>query len=177
MTPTRLQATTLAAIAAALVGSAPARAEIVDFHAKLDGISGAAPTGSPATGEARIRVNTQTRRVSAELKVKGITLADLWDPLVAGPIGPVHLHTYAAVEDGTSALALPLAFGPAYRPTDEGFQVVTQESDYAAGAVLVNSDLDFNAFLSAMRAGRVVINVHTDAFNPGEISGRVAQRP
>src|SRR5262249_30718229 len=84
-----------AALIAAVTPSARADAEVLKFHAALDGRYGMEPTGSPATGKAAIRVDTTTRRVSVVLAVSGITVDDLWDKLVAAPIGPIHFHKYA----------------------------------------------------------------------------------
>ncbi|HEX8569381.1 MAG TPA: CHRD domain-containing protein [Caulobacteraceae bacterium] len=153
----------------------PAQAEVLAFRATLDGKYGADATGSEATGTARIRVDTERRRVSVDLTVDGITTEALWDKLVAAPIGPVHLHKYATAEGGASVLVLPLPYGDDYRATGRGMHVVKSDLDYAAGAKLVNSALPFEEFVSAMRSGLVVLNVHTDAFNPGEISGVVTE--
>lgn len=157
--------------AAMTVPASSAQAEVLTFHAKLDGKYGAAPTGSAATGVARVDVDTKTRRVSMDLKVKGITADALWDKLVAAPIGPVHLHKYASPGAASSVLVVPFPYGPNYRPTKTGMNLTVAGYDYAAGAKLVNSDLTFDDFVAAMRSGLIVLNIHTDAFNPGEISG------
>ena len=151
----------------------PAQAELLKFHAALDGKYGPSPTGSPATGRATIRVDTATKRVSVDMAVGGITIDDLWDQLVAAPIGPVHFHKYATAAGGDSALALPLPFGVGYRQTATGFQVSAKDYDYVAGAALLKSTLSFDDFVAAMKSGLVVLNVHTDKHNPGEISGLV----
>ena len=162
----------LAATALALVlATAPAQAEVLAFHATLGGKGAPAETGSAATGTARVSVDTDTHLVSVELEVHGITIDNLWDRLVAAPIGPVHFHEYKA--DGNSVLALPLPFGANYAATADGFRVTMRDYDYAAGAKLLNSTLSFDDFVAAMKAGKVVLNVHTDAFNPGEIGGTV----
>ena len=153
--------------------AAPLRAEIRTFEVDLDGRYGAAPTGSAAMGSARVAVDTERRRVSVDLTVDGITPGDLWDKLVAAPIGPVHFHKYATAAGGDSVLVLPLPYGADYQPTERGMRLVKTDLDYAAGAKLVNSSLSFEDFVSALEGGRVVLNIHTDAFNPGEISGRV----
>jgi hypothetical protein len=72
-------------------------------------------------------------------------------------------------------LVLPLPYGADYRGTKHGLRVTMKGYDYDAGAKLLKSDLTFDAFVAAMRGGLVILNVHTDAFNPGEISGRVAE--
>ena len=159
----------LAAVAAPL----PASAKIIKFHAALDGKYGAEPSGSPATGRATVRVDTATKRVSVELDVTGITVDQLWDGLVAAPVGPIHFHKYATAAGGDSELALPLPFGLGYRPTSGGMHVTMKDYDYVAGAALLKSTLSFDDFVAGMKGGLIVLNIHTDKFNPGEISGLV----
>jgi hypothetical protein len=163
-------------LAAALAAApAPALAEILKFHATLDGRYGDAPTGSAATGKARIRVDTDRRLVSVDLDVEGIAPAALWKKLVAAPIGPIHFHKYASAAGGDSVLVLPLPYGPDYRATRRGLHVAMKDYDYAAGARLLKSTLGFDDFVAAMRSGLVILNVHTEAHNPGEISGKVVE--
>ncbi len=159
--------------AAALLAAAPAQADVLTFHSKLDGKYGAEPTGSTATASARIEVDTARQLVSMDMTVDGITADALWDQLVAGPIGPIHFHKYASPAGGESVLVLPVPYGPNYRPTERGMHVTMKDYDYAAGARLLKSTLSFDQFVDAMKSGLVILNVHTDAYNPGEISGRV----
>ncbi|MES2989575.1 MAG: CHRD domain-containing protein [Pseudomonadota bacterium] len=171
-----MRSVTLSAILAPLALAAltaPAQAEILTFHATLTGNYGDAPTGSAATGKAKIRVDTDTKRVSVDLDITGITINDLWDKLVAAPIGPVHFHKYATAAGGPSALALPLPFGADYTATPTGLHIAMRDYDYAAGAALLKSTLSFDEFVAAMKSGLVILNVHTDKFNPGEIGGAV----
>lgn len=162
-----LAAVTLAAAAA------PAQAEMLVFQTKLDGMYGDGATGSPATGTARIRVDTERQRVSVDLTVDGITVDALWDKLVTAPVGPVHFHKYASPASKDSVLVLPVPYGAHYRATASGLRVTMDDYDYVAGAKLLGSTLTFDEFVSAMRSGLVILNVHTDKHNPGEISGRV----
>ncbi len=159
----------LAAVAAPL----PASAKTLKFHAVLDGNYGSEPTHSPATGKATVRVDTRTKRVSVELDVTGITVDQLWDTLVAAPVGPIHFHKYATAAGGDSVLALPLPFGLGYRPTPSGMHVTMKDYDYVAGAALLKSTLSFDDFVAGMQSGLIVLNIHTDQHNPGEISGLV----
>jgi hypothetical protein len=159
---------------AAGFGALPAQAEVLTFHAKLDGKYGTA-TGSAATGKARVKVDTERRRLDVDLTVVGITTESLWDRLVAAPIGPIHFHKYATAAGGDSVLVLPLPYGAQYRATRSGLRVTIRDYDYGAGGKLVNSNLSFDDFVAAMRSGLVVLNVHTDTFNPGEISGLVTE--
>jgi hypothetical protein len=171
----RKRAALVLAISAATATAVPAQAEILKFHAVLDGKYGSEPTGSPATGRAKVRVDTATRRVSVDLDLKEITVDQLWDKLVAAPIGPIHFHKYATAAGGDSVLALPLPFGPDYRPTANGLHVNMKNYDYVVGAALLKSTLSFEDFVAGMKNGLIVLNVHTDKFNPGEISGLVVQ--
>ena len=166
-----------AALAAALaLAAAPAGAKSLTFHAVLDGVSGPAATGSAATGRAKIKVDTNRRRVSVDLAIEGITAPQLWAKLVAAPIGPIHFHKYASAAAGAnSVLVLPLPYGPAYRTLPHGLRVKMVDYDYDAGAKLLNSTLSFDDFVAAMKGGLVVLNVHTDKFNAGEISGKVVE--
>lgn len=161
----------------AVSGSASAQAETLTFHAALDGNYGSEPSGSAATGRAEIKVDTDRRTISMDLAVNGITPDALWDKLVAAPIGPIHLHKYATAAGGDSVLVVPFPYGPNYKAVKNGMRVTTSPYDYAAGAALLKSALTFDEFVEAMRGGLIVLNIHTDAFNPGEISGRVGGGP
>src|SRR6185295_5884010 len=90
------------AIAAAIAIAAPqpASAKMLKFHALLDGHYGSEPSGSAATGRATVRVDTKAHRVSVELDVTGIAVDNLWDKLVAAPVGPIHFHKYASISGG-----------------------------------------------------------------------------
>ncbi len=158
---------------AAALSIAPAKAETLTFHAALDGRYGPEPTGSAATGTAEIKVDTERQTISVDLAVDGITPDALWDRLVAAPIGPVHLHKYATAAGGDSVLVVPLPYGSSYQAVGNGMRVTTTNYDYAAGAALLNSSLTFAEFVAAMQGGLIVLNIHTDAFNQGEISGRI----
>lgn len=161
--------------AAALLAAWPAQAEVLIFYSNLDGKSGAEPTGSEATAMARIEVDTKHQLVSVDMTVDGITADALWDKLVHGPIGPIHLHKYATPGGKDSVLVLPVPYGASYHPTKRGLHVKMKNYDYTVGATLLKSTLTFDQFVEAMQSGLVILNVHTDAFIPGEISGRVTR--
>jgi hypothetical protein len=148
------------------------------YHAVLRGDTPSTSTGSKATGEAHVTVDAQAQTIDITLNVTGITIDQLWDNLVAAPIGPIHLHIYASHDHSasdTSALLLPVPFGPSYVATANGFTVTVKDYPYAQGATLLKSDKSFADFVAALDNGRVVMNIHTDAFQPGEISGDVAR--
>ena len=150
-------------------------AKVLVYRSVLSGHTTTSDTGSSATGSARVRVDTNTRRVSVDLRVRGIALDALWKNLVRGPIGPIHFHQYIARagQPDDVVLVLPLPYGPNYRTTRHGFRVVMKNYDYATGAQLLGSKASFEEFVAAMGGGHVILNVHTDKFTDGEISGLV----
>lgn len=162
-----IAATAMIAVATA----SPAAAKTLTYTATLGGVAPPTVTGSPASGKAVIRVDTKTKTVSVELDVSGITIAQLSDSLVSDPKGPIHFHEYRSADDVD--LALPLPYGTNYKATKTGFHVSMRNYDYAAGAKLLNSGETFDEFVNGLNAGRIILNVHTDKFPDGEISGKV----
>lgn len=161
--------TAAAVIVATAASVTPATAKTYSFHATLGGTRPPTITGSPASGTAKIRVDTSTRRVSVDLDITGITLDQLNRSLVANPTGPVQFHEYRGADDVEAILPLP--YGASYRATKTGFHVSMRDYDYAAGVKLVNSGATLDEFVTAMRAGKILLNVHTEKFPDGEISG------
>ena len=163
-------------VVALLAMTGTAQAETLRFHATLGGKAEPTTTNSTATGTARIRVDTVTQRVSVDLTIKGIKVDALWSRLVKGPIGPIHFHEYVAQpgKPDDVVLVLPVPYGATYQATRDGFRVRMKDYDYTAGAKLLESTASFEHFIAAMRGGHVVLNVHTNRFTDGEISGLVA---
>lgn len=161
----------LPAIVAAVAAAGPAAAKTQSYRATLDGTASTSPTGSPARGKAVIKVDTKSQRVSVEIDVTGIALDQLNKALVAKPIGPVHFHQYRSADDVDAVLPVP--YGANYRATKNGFHVSMRNYSYAEGAKLLNDQDTFEEFVDALNAGKIVINVHTDKFPDGEISGKV----
>lgn len=173
---TRTGLAALALLAAATMGAA-AQAKVLAFTAALSGHAAPTDTGSDATGQARILVDTDSKTVDLSLDVQGIAVDELWSKLAASPMGPIHLHRYGSHDrsaDAAVALVLPAPMGPAaYTPTAKGFHVAMKAYPYATGAALLKSDVSFDDFLASMRDGDVVLNIHTNAEHDGEISGQV----
>jgi len=175
--PRRPTLPSLAALVAvlALVAS-PTSARQLAFTATLGGNAAPTDTGSDATGQARIVVDTAARTVDLTLDVQGITMDELWSKLAASPMGPIHLHRYGSHDrsaDAAVSLVLPVPMGPAYAPTPKGFRVVMKAYPYVQGAALLKSDVSFDDFVASMQGGQVVLNIHTNAEHDGEISGEV----
>jgi hypothetical protein len=163
---------TLTAAAAIVAMATPAAAKTYSFRAVLGGTKPPTLTGSPASGVAKVRVDTNTKRVSVDLDITGITLDQLNKALIAKQIGPVHFHEYRSADD--IELVLPLPYGANYTATKTGFHVTVRNYDYEAGVKLVNSGASLDEFVTAMRAGKILLNVHTEKFPDGEISGAVS---
>ncbi len=164
-----------AAALLSLLAASPAFAATKVFTARLSGDVDTSKTGSKATGTAHIVVDTDKKTVNMTMDFTGMKIADLSDGLIARPVGPIHLHNY--LPGGDVVLLLPAPFGPGYADTPKGFSVTVKDMPYAAGAGILKSTLSFDDFLAAMASGAVVLNVHTDKFGDGEISGKVTAAP
>ena len=160
-----------AIVLAVFAVAAPALGAEVVFTAALRGDKEPTNTGSNASGDAKIVVDTATQTVDVDLKVTGIRFADFYDQVHHAPVGPIHMHHYAA--NGDVTLVMPFPMGPSYAETKDGFTVTLKDYPYATGAKIVETPLSFDQFLGALKAGIVVLNIHTDKFNQGEISGKV----
>ncbi len=174
-----LHRTAVTIIAAIVLFSAPAHAKLLDYRAELNGQSNTINTGSSARANARIIVDTVKQTVAIRLDVNGLMVDALWDTLVKAPIGPIHLHQYAnndLADAGNSALAFPLVYGPNYKPTRGGFRVRTGAVNYTKAVAPLSGQMTFEAFVAALDKGTVVMNIHTDKHQGGEINGLVVKR-
>ena len=70
-------------------------------------------------------------------------------------------------------LVFPVPYDETYTPTAKGFRVRMRAMPYAKGAAIVATKASFAEFVAALQTGKVVLNVHTNRFNDGEISGDV----
>lgn len=160
----------------AVLAAAPALAKDLRFAATLSGNTMSTMTGSKATGQAKILVNTDTQTVDVSLDVQGLKTDDLWTNLAKSPMGAIHLHIYGGHDHSAaadSALLFPLPMGPTYSATAKGFHVEIKDAPYGVAAKTVNSKATFDEFVGSLQAGRIVMNVHTNSHNDGEISGDV----
>jgi hypothetical protein len=162
----------IAATMIALFAAGPAAAKTLTFRATLGGTRPPTMTGSPAGGTAVVKVDTATHKVAVDLNVTGITLDQLNKNLASKPVGPVHFHQYRSADD--VELLLPLPYGDNYKATKDGFRVTVRGYDYDQGVKLAKGLATFDEFVTAMRAGAIVLNVHTEKFPDGEISGKVS---
>jgi hypothetical protein len=164
-----------AALAAAFAAIAPASAAQLTYRATLNGVTEPTITHSAATGVADVTVDTEAETVSVHMRITGITQDQLWDHVIHSGMGPVHLHLYAA--NGDISLLVPFPYGANYAPTPDGFTLDVRNYSYAEGAAVLHSDMSFETFVATLGSDFVYLNIHTDAFQDGEISGRLLQVP
>lgn len=156
------------AAAAAIFGSA--HAAEMHYTAALAGNQYPTETGSTATGQATIVVDTDTQTIDATVTITGIRIDQLAHHLAHSRMGPMHLHRYQG-DDVT--LIMPFPFGATYTETADGFTVAIIDYPYADAAQAVRSDLTFDQFVAALGTDPIYLNVHTEAFGDGEIAGRI----
>lgn len=155
----------------AVIGAAsPALAAELHYSATLGGAQYPTETGSAATGTATLTVDTEAQTIDAQIAITGLKFDDLKQHLAHSRMGPMHLHRYQG-DDVT--LIAPFPFGETYAETADGFTVTLTDFPYAEAAERTRSNLSFEQFLAALANDPIYLNVHTEAFGDGEISGRV----
>jgi hypothetical protein len=162
------------AAVAALSACASMQAPSTQIHyaATLAGNQYPTTTGSAATGTARIDVDTATQTVDARIEIHGLRMSALSAHLAHSAMGPMHLHRYQG-DDVT--LILPFPMGSTYAETADGFTVTVSRYAYADGAAIVQSGLSFDQFLAALDHDPIFLNIHSERFGDGEISGRLTR--
>jgi len=156
------------AAVAALFGTANA-AEL-HYTATLAGNQYPTETGSAASGQATLTIDTDAQTIDAVITITGITTDQLSHHLAHSRMGPMHLHRYQGDE---VTLIMPFPYGATYAATANGFTVTIADYPYADAAQAVRSELTFAQFVAALGADPIYLNVHTQAFGDGEIAGRV----
>jgi hypothetical protein len=158
----------LTALAAICFG-APAQATQITYTTDLSGVRDPTDTGSTATGTGTIIVDTDAQTVDATIEVHGLKFNDLAHHLAHSRMGPIHLHQYHA--NGDVDLIVPFPFGDSYAETADGFTVTVHGYRYADGQAALGASIPFDAFIASLADGKILLNVHTQAFGDGEISG------
>ena len=172
----RLATLVAAFMASALMSGSLASASVLTYVSTLtDDQEAPAPTGSSAIGEAILTLDTVAETLAVDLTVTGISVDGLWETLVAAPVGPIHLHNAPVGVNGP--IAVPFPFGGTYSDTAAGFDLNVPTTSYSTLASIAGSPLSFSQFLAELDAGNIYFNVHTDAFNGGEIRGLVTPVP
>jgi len=163
-----------AAVVATALAVSPAFAAEFTYSAALSGNQAPTQTGSPASGTASLRVDTEAQTVALALSVTGLSFDSLSDHLTHSAMGPVHLHLYKP--NGDVELILPFPFGASYAETAHGFTINVSGYKYADAVAHLEAPMSFEAFAASLQSDFVYLNVHTDAFPDGEISGRLDRR-
>lgn len=158
-----------AAMLAALAFVAPAQAAQITYHATLSGARDPTNTGSAATGAGTVVVDTDAQTIDATIEIHGITFAELSQHLAHSRMGPIHLHQYHA--NGDVDLIVPFPFGDSYAETADGFTVTVHNYRYADGQTALGANIPFESFLASLADGKILLNIHTQRFGDGEISG------
>ena len=165
----------LAVVVAAMLPSV-ASAALLTYTADLSGDQHTPTVMTDATGTATLRVDDVAQTLSFQMDVSGIYLDDLWDTLVAAPVGPIHLHDGDVGVNGP--VVIPFAFDLAtYSATASGFSLNVSEYSFADAAATSGTDLGFDEYLARLNARGSYINIHTNDFNSGEIRGQLAAVP
>jgi hypothetical protein len=163
----------IALLSALVVLSQSALAGDLTFKTDLRGDRDPTNTGSKATGAATVVVHEQAQTVDISAKATGISPNDFATHLAHAPVGPMHLHVYAA--NGDVSLLLPFPMSEAYVANATGFAYERKGYAYAEGAAILQSKISFGDFVTALKTGAVVFNIHTNTFGDGEISGKLAE--
>ncbi|MBL8536643.1 MAG: CHRD domain-containing protein [Hyphomonadaceae bacterium] len=142
------------------------------YMASLSGDQYPTETGSAATGTATLVVDPATQTIDAVIRIDGIRFEQLAHHLAHSAVGPMHLHRY---QGDDVSLILPFPLNASYAETATGFTVTMNDVPYQDAAAIVHSELSFEQFVGALSTDPIYLNIHTNAFGDGEISGRVIQ--
>jgi len=165
----------LALIAAMSLLSTAAEAAIIHFEVHLVGTNENPPNASPATGSAKIDLDTATRMLTIDMIFSGLlgnttashihccaptalvnaqvaTQVPTFTGFPLGVTGGSYLHTFD--------MTLASSYNPAFI-TAHGGTVATAYADLLAG----------------MLGGQAYLNIHTTQFGGGEIRGTLIQVP
>jgi hypothetical protein len=160
-------------LAGALTISLMAQAGPFKGHADLSGYQEIPTLSSPATGRADIQISKDGESVSYTLTYEGF----------GTPIRFAHIHLGRPAFNGSIMVFLcnnltPPPTGVPLPPAcPQGSGTVSgtlSAADVGAGAASQGVAAgEFREFVAALRAEAAYVNVHTDAFPPGEIRGQV----
>lgn len=164
------------ALALMLATAQPCSASILVFVAKMDGPSEDPPNASPATGFARVDIDTllHTMRVQA-------TFEDLVDVTTVAHIhGPTLVPGTGTASPMTTTPTFPgFPVGVTSGVYDETFDL-TLATSYRAGFITASGGTTAGAeaaLIGALLDGKAYFNVHSSTFPGGEIRGFFHQVP
>ena len=156
---------------ALLLFAAPGQAVTI-FSAVLDGSQEVpTPSGSSATGNATLVLSDDEQSLTYVITTIGLDFAAQTAD-TSDDVTRAHIHNAAAGSNG------PIVFG-FIDPSDDtdDFVLTFVASTLTATMTGVwdagDSGESLSAFVAALRAGELYINVHTNAFPGGEIRGQI----
>lgn len=144
------------------VTTSPAMAAMITATATLDGLQEVPPNASTATGTATFTIDDVTGDYTYSMDVDGIDAF----AINAGLAGGIHIHQAPVGLNG------PIVINVASDRTSLTIPAFGMFSFTAAGTVG-----DVNAIVTALTAGDLYINVHTEDYPGGEIRGQLAVIP
>ncbi len=151
----------VAAVAVGVMALVPATMSAqtaeTEYEASLSGTSEVPANQSTATGTFSATLNA-TGDLEWTLSVPTITDATA-----------AHLHLGAAGENGPVVVSLFTA------PSTGAVDTITTSGTATATSLVGPLAGDFAAFVTALNAGEIYVNVHTTALPAGEIRGQVAE--
>ena len=156
------------AIASILFG-ASAMADPVTYTAFLNGANVSPPVVTPATGYARVTIDTTLRTMLLFVSFNGLTSGNI----------AAHIHCCVAIPfSGTSLVASPPLTFPGFPTgTTSGTYTqifdMTQASTYRSGFVTGAGSVSAAEaqFIAGMATGRAYFDIHTPNNSGGEIRG------
>lgn len=159
-----------AAALALLVAAGSLRADILVYHAKLDGPSEAPPNASPGVGWATVRIDTDTGDIRIRAGFSGLqgttTAAHIHGPTLDPLLGTASVMTQTPAFFGFPLGVTQGTFDQTYNLLDSGF--------YRPGFLAIfNGDAAAasQAFLASLKDEKAYFNVHSTVFGGGEIRG------
>ena len=124
----------------------PARAEVIAMSVALSAESEVPKVTSAGAGTAAVTFNTETRELSWDVQVRGLT----------GPVTAAHFHGPATAADNGPVLVPIAKAGDALPFKGSAILTPAQAADFLAG--------------------RWYVNVHTASFPAGELRGQVIKK-
>lgn len=160
----------VALAAIALVTATAAHAAVVTYNVVLNGPSESPPNASPGTGVGQVDVDAAAHTMRVQVTFSGLL----------GPTTASHIHAPTAVAGtGTAGVATTTPFFAGFpigvtSGSYDNTLDMTLASSYNPSYITANGGTTASAeaaLFAAIAAGKAYLNIHTQAFTPGEIRG------
>jgi CHRD domain len=154
-------------LAFALFAAVPSQAAIISSTATLSGAQEVPPTGSPATGNAQVTVNTLTNI---------LTVNETFSGLIGGVASAAHIHCCGLVGVNEPVVVPFPGFPAATSGTYNTSFDLTNTSTYVAAFVTANGGTAAGAeaaLIAGLTSDFAYVNIHNAMFPGGEIRGQL----